>query len=96
MYDIKPTFDRSSIQVDLPTCMYKMKNINDISLNGSQQSNAQLTNGLNGAVSANSLPDISQQIENFLKVFNFPNTHCTSEFDSMCECNKFASHDYRS
>ncbi|XP_031640616.1 probable aminoacyl tRNA synthase complex-interacting multifunctional protein 2 isoform X2 [Contarinia nasturtii] len=51
MYEIKPTFDRSTIQVDLPTCMYKMKNTNDFNLKDSQSSNVQLTNGLNGATS---------------------------------------------
>jgi len=51
MYQIKPIFDRSSIQVDLPTCMYTMKKINDSDSNHSQQSGAQLTNGFNGAVS---------------------------------------------
>lgn len=69
MYEVKPIFDRASIQVDLPTCMYKMKNINDITL---QSSNVQLTNGFNGAVSqlsSKSLPDISQQIEKIIKVF---------------------------
>lgn len=74
MYEIKPIFDRSSIQVDLPACMYKMKNINDITLNQSQQSGAPLTNGFNGAVSelsAKSLPDISHQIEKCIKVFIF-------------------------
>lgn len=74
MYEIKPIFDKSSIQVDLPACMYKMKNINDITLNQSQQSGAPLTNGFNGAVSelsAKSLPDISHQIEKCLKVFIF-------------------------
>lgn len=71
---MKPIFDRSSIQVDLPDCMYKMKKIHDSNSVNSQQSDAQLTNGFNGAVSqlsAKSLPDISQQIEKFLKVFIF-------------------------
>lgn len=75
MYEIKPTFDRSSIQVDLPTCMYKMKTINEFESNGtdsSSQCGVQL-NGLNGAVSqlTKSLPDVSQQIEKLLKVFFF-------------------------
>lgn len=78
MYEIKPTFDRSTIQVDLPTCMYKMKNTNDISPpERSHSSKVQLTNGLNGAVSEFSrkpLPDISQQIEKLLKVFVIPLT----------------------
>lgn len=76
MYEIKPIFDRSSIQVDLPTCMYKMKNTNDISLQQSASSGAQLTNGFNGAVSQFStkpLPDISQQIEKIIKVFDIHN-----------------------
>lgn len=74
MYEIKPIFDRSSIQMDLPTCMYAMKNISGFVANDSQPSiaNAQLTNGFNGAVSAQlstkSLPDVKQQIEKFLKV----------------------------
>lgn len=78
MYEIKPIFDRSSIQVDLPTCMYKMKNISEFNANdtksSSPSSNAQLTNGFNGAVSqlsTKSLPDVKQQIEKFLKVFLF-------------------------
>lgn len=72
MYEIKPTFDRSSIQVDLPTCMYKMKTINEFGNIETQSSGAQLTNGLNGAVSqlsSKSLPDVSLQIEKLLKVF---------------------------
>lgn len=83
MYEVKPTFDRSSIQVDLPTCMYKMKNINDISLSQSTSSNAQLTNGFNGAVSeisTKTLPDISQQIEKILKVFDIHNKQRNNQF----------------
>lgn len=72
MYEMKPTFDRSSIQVDLPNCMYKMKTINEFGSIQTSTSGAQLTNGLNGAVSqlsTKSLPDVSLQIEKFLKVF---------------------------
>lgn len=77
MYEIKPTFNRSDVQIDLPTCMYKMKTINEFGaiethLSGGQQ----MTNGLNGNGSAavsllttKSLPDVSLQIEKFLKVF---------------------------
>lgn len=90
MYEIKPIFDRSEIQVDLPSCMYKMKNINDFNLKDSQSSNAQLTNGCNGAVSqlsTKSLPDIKQQIEKFLKVFVIPNhidmTKNTTQFKKI-------------
>lgn len=72
MYEIKPTFDRSSIQLDLPNCMYKMKTINEFDNIGTQLSGSHLTNGLNGAVSqlsTKSLPDVSLQIEKFFKVF---------------------------
>lgn len=73
MYQIKPIFDRSSIQIDLPTCMYKMKNTSEFNARDSQSpSNEHLTNGFNGAVSqlsTKSLPDVKQQIEKFLKVF---------------------------
>lgn len=71
MYEIKPTFDRSEIQIDLPICMYKMKTINEFGGIEVQH----LTNGSNGNVSAavslltnKSLPDVSLQIEKFLKV----------------------------
>lgn len=79
MYEIKPTFNRSDVQIDLPSCMYKMKTINefgaiDTQLCGERQQ--QLTNGYSGNGSAavsllttKSLPDVSLQIEKFLKVF---------------------------
>lgn len=72
MYEMKPTFDRSSVQVDLPSCMYKMKTINEFGDIQTPKLGAQLTNGLNGAVSqlsTKSLPDVSRQIEKLLKVF---------------------------
>lgn len=88
MYEVKPTFDRSSIQVDLPNCMYKMKGINDISPQQSQSSSVQLTNGLNAAVSEFSskpLPDISQQIQNVLKVYIYPVDLCQKNiFFPLC------------
>lgn len=54
MYEIKPTFDRSEVQIDLPTCMYKMKTINEFGgMETAHLSSAQqLTNGPNGNVSA--------------------------------------------
>lgn len=78
MYEIKPIFDPSSIQVDLPNCMYKMKNISEFKATESQSSSstsssAPLTNGFTSAVSqqlsTKSLPDVKQQIEKFIKVF---------------------------
>lgn len=72
MYEIKPTFNRSDVQIDLPACMYKMKTINEFGVIETQQ----LTNGCIGNGSAavsllttKSLPDVSLQIEKFLKVF---------------------------
>lgn len=66
MYEIKPIFNKSITQVDAPTCMYKMKPVNDDLPSGG------LTNGLDGAVSQHKpiLPsmDILQQIGNVLKV----------------------------
>lgn len=68
MYEIKPIFEKSKVQVDAPTCMYKMKPVND-----EVQSGAALTNGLDGAVSQHHTifppTDILHQIENVLKVF---------------------------
>lgn len=69
MYEIKPIFDQTKVNVDLPTCMYKVKNIYDSSLQKS--STKTLTNGYNGAVSLPTTklqPDILQQIQNCLKV----------------------------
>ena len=75
MYEVKPTFDRSEIQIDLPTCMYKMRTINKFGAIETLLCGAQMTNGLNGNGSAavsllttKSLPDVSLQIEKFLKV----------------------------
>lgn len=84
MYEINPIFDRSSIQIDLPNCMYKMKNISEFNASNDSRSstNAQLTNGYTGAVSqlsTKSLPDIKQQIEKFLKVFVY--FHHNDEFN---------------
>lgn len=87
MYEINPIFDRSSIQVDLPTCMYKMKNISEFNSSNDSKSasNAQLTNGYTGAVSqlsTKSLPDVKQQIEKFLKVFVYSHQNDEFNFDS--------------
>lgn len=73
MYEIKPIFDKTKVELDLPTCMYKVKTVYG---NDSKQSTAspQLTNGFNGAVSHLSTDlqlDISQQIKNVLKVLLF-------------------------
>lgn len=71
MYEIKPIFDKSKVQVDAPTCMYKMKPVYD-----ELQTGAGLTNGLDGAVSQHKTKfpptDILQQIGNVLKVFVLP------------------------
>lgn len=68
MYEIKPIFDKSKVQVDVPTCMYKMKPVNDELQSGA----ASLTYGLDGAVSQPNFTcppvDILQQIGNVLKV----------------------------
>lgn len=68
MYQIKPIFDKSKVEVDAPTCMYKMKPVHDELQSGA----ASLTNGLDGAVSQPNFTcppvDILQQIGNVLKV----------------------------
>lgn len=44
MYAINPIFDKSKVQVDTPTCMYKMKPVYDELQSGATS----LTNGLDG------------------------------------------------
>lgn len=69
MYEIKPIFDQTKVLVDLPTCMYKVKNVNDSNLQTS--ATKPLANEFNGAVSPHttkSQPDILQQIQNCIKV----------------------------
>lgn len=71
MYAINPIFDKTKVQVDSPTCMYKMKPVYD----ELQSGGVSLSNGLDGAVSHQchhknrlSPVEIIQQIENVLKV----------------------------
>lgn len=70
MYEIKPIFDKAKVEVDLPTCMYKVKCV--YGSDAQQSSTAKpLTNGFNGAVSPSTTkfqPDIMQQILNCIKV----------------------------
>lgn len=71
MYEIKPIFDKSKVELDLPNCMYKMKTVYGQESKQSSSPSQQLTNGFNGAVSHLSTDfklDISQQIKNVLKV----------------------------
>lgn len=88
MYAINPIFDKSKVQVDTPTCMYKMKPVYDELQSGATS----LTNGLDGAVSHHksiSPPlEILQQIGNVLKVL-VPSVHTSrithSNENSMVE-----------
>lgn len=69
MYEMKPIFDPTKVHVDLPSCMYKVKNVYDSNLQTS--ATEPLSNGFHGAVSpptTKSQPDILQQIQNCLKV----------------------------
>lgn len=74
MYEVKPIFDKTKIQVEAPTCMYKVKTVYNINAKQLESFNAQqLTNGHDGAVSQLTTklqPDILQQIGNVLKVLN--------------------------
>lgn len=73
MYEVKPIFDKTKIKVEALTCMYKVKPVLNTNAKPSESSNAQLTNGHDGAVSqltSKFQPDILQQIGNVLKVLN--------------------------
>lgn len=69
MYTMKQIVDSKSMIYDLPTSMYRMKNIYGTGTDANVPPST--TNGVvsHHHSSYNQLPDISQQIENILKVF---------------------------